>query len=68
MELVRDIKKQAKERSLFCIDATCPLVTKVHAEAIRYAKRGWQIILIGHRNHQEVLGNPRGSTRRNSNS
>ena len=51
-----EIKKQAKERSLFCIDATCPLVTKVHAEAIRYAKRGWQIILIGHRNHQEILG------------
>ena len=51
-----DIKKQAKERSLFCIDATCPLVTKVHAEAIRYANRNWQIILIGHRNHQEILG------------
>ena len=51
-----EIKKQAMDRSLICIDATCPLVTKVHAEAIRYAKRGWQIILIGHRDHQEVAG------------
>ena len=51
-----DIKEQAKGRSLISIDATCPLVTKVHAEAIRYAKRGWQIILIGHSNHQEVVG------------
>ncbi|MBT4529772.1 MAG: 4-hydroxy-3-methylbut-2-enyl diphosphate reductase [Phycisphaerae bacterium] len=50
------IIQKAKSRSLTCIDATCPLVTKVHAEAIRYAKRGWQIILIGHRNHQEVVG------------
>jgi len=51
-----EIKKQAEERHLIAIDATCPLVTKVHAEAIRYAKRGWQIILIGHRDHQEVIG------------
>lgn len=51
-----EIKEQAKDRSLICIDATCPLVTKVHAEAIRYAKRGWQIILIGHRDHQEIVG------------
>ena len=50
------VKQLAKERNLKCIDATCPLVTKVHAEAIRYAKRGWQILLIGHRNHQEVVG------------
>ena len=50
------IKQEAKDRSLLCIDATCPLVTKVHAEAIRYSKRGWQIILIGHRNHQEIVG------------
>lgn len=50
------VKQLAKERSLRCIDATCPLVTKVHAEAIRYAKRGWQILLIGHKNHQEVIG------------
>ncbi|HIB21115.1 MAG TPA: 4-hydroxy-3-methylbut-2-enyl diphosphate reductase [Rhodospirillales bacterium] len=50
------IKEEAIQRSLICIDATCPLVIKVHAEAIRYAKRGWQILLIGHRNHQEVIG------------
>ncbi len=50
------IKKTARNRNLTCIDATCPLVTKVHAEAIRYAKRGWQILLIGHKNHQEVVG------------
>ena len=52
----QEIKKQAEDRALICIDATCPLVTKVHAEAIRYAKRGWQIILIGHRDHQEIIG------------
>ncbi len=50
------IKKEAVSRSLICIDATCPLVIKVHAEAIRYAKRGWQILLIGHKNHQEIIG------------
>jgi 4-hydroxy-3-methylbut-2-enyl diphosphate reductase len=50
------IRKQAQGRKLIDIDATCPLVTKVHAEAIRYAQRGWQILLVGHRNHQEVVG------------
>lgn len=50
------VKQQAKDKQLTCIDATCPLVTKVHAEAIRYAKRGWQILLIGHKNHQEIVG------------
>ncbi|MFB0985115.1 MAG: 4-hydroxy-3-methylbut-2-enyl diphosphate reductase [Phycisphaerales bacterium] len=50
------IREQAAKRKLVSIDATCPLVTKVHAEAIRYAKRGWQILLIGHANHQEVIG------------
>jgi 4-hydroxy-3-methylbut-2-enyl diphosphate reductase len=50
------VKELALERNLTCIDATCPLVTKVHAEAIRYAKRGWQILLIGHKNHQEIVG------------
>ncbi len=50
------IRAQAEERKLVAIDATCPLVTKVHAEAIRYARRGWQILLIGHANHQEVIG------------
>ncbi len=50
------IREQAKERNLQVIDATCPLVTKVHLEAIRYAKKGYTIILIGHRNHVEVEG------------
>jgi 4-hydroxy-3-methylbut-2-enyl diphosphate reductase len=50
------IKEQAKSRELKIIDATCPLVTKVHLEAIRYAKRGYHIVLIGHRNHVEVEG------------
>ena len=51
-----EVKTLAAKRNLTCVDATCPLVTKVHAEAIRYAKRGWQILLIGHKNHQEVVG------------
>ncbi len=50
------VKSEARDRKLISIDATCPLVTKVHAEAVRYAKRGWQILLIGHKNHQEVIG------------
>lgn len=50
------IKEEAKSRGLKIIDATCPLVTKVHLEAIRYAKRGYHIVLIGHRNHVEVEG------------
>ena len=50
------IKQEAKTRDLKVIDATCPLVTKVHLEAIRYAKRGYHIVLIGHRNHVEVEG------------
>ena len=50
------IRERARQRSLHVVDATCPLVTKVHAEAIRYAKRGFQILLIGHADHQEVIG------------
>ena len=50
---VRDI---AERRRLTAIDATCPLVTKVHMEAIRYARKGYQILLIGHADHQEVVG------------
>lgn len=50
------IREHAAKRNLTAIDATCPLVTKVHSEAVRYAARGWQILLIGHRNHQEVVG------------
>ncbi|MGP1272529.1 MAG: 4-hydroxy-3-methylbut-2-enyl diphosphate reductase [Phycisphaerales bacterium] len=50
------VREAAAVRGLTTIDATCPLVTKVHSEAIRYARRGFQILLVGHRDHQEVLG------------
>lgn len=50
------IRKVAKERELFAIDATCPLVTKVHLEAIKYAKASYTIVLIGHEGHDEVIG------------
>ena len=50
------VKQRAKEKNLFVIDATCPLVTKVHLEAIRFAKEGYNIILIGHNGHEEVEG------------
>lgn len=50
------IRQLAEQRSLRAIDATCPLVTKVHSEAQRYAKRGYQILLVGHADHQEVIG------------
>ncbi|VAX40619.1 4-hydroxy-3-methylbut-2-enyl diphosphate reductase [hydrothermal vent metagenome] len=50
------VRQQAADRGLRAIDATCPLVTKVHSEAIRYARQGYQVLLIGHRNHQEVVG------------
>lgn len=50
------IREKAKERKLFAIDATCPLVTKVHIEAVRYAKEGYRILLIGHEGHDEVIG------------
>jgi len=47
---------EAKERGLHFIDATCPLVTKVHMEAKKYSRRHIQTILIGHRGHQELIG------------
>lgn len=50
------VREHAARRRLAAIDATCPLVTKVHSEAIRYARQGYQILLVGHRNHQEVAG------------
>jgi len=50
------ISKAAKKRNLKVIDATCPLVTKVHHEAIKYARMGYSIILIGHSDHDEVIG------------
>jgi 4-hydroxy-3-methylbut-2-en-1-yl diphosphate reductase len=51
-----EIRRIAAARKLFAIDATCPLVTKVHLEAIKYAKGGYTIILIGHEGHDEVIG------------
>jgi 4-hydroxy-3-methylbut-2-enyl diphosphate reductase len=51
-----EVRREAAERNLKVIDATCPLVTKVHAEAIRYARQGFTIILIGHEDHDEVIG------------
>ena len=50
------VRKQAKERKLHVIDATCPLVTKVHLEAVRFARDGSSIVLIGHKDHDEVIG------------
>jgi 4-hydroxy-3-methylbut-2-enyl diphosphate reductase len=50
------VRAQANERKLQVIDATCPLVTKVHLEAVRFAKAGYTNVLIGHRDHDEVSG------------
>jgi 4-hydroxy-3-methylbut-2-en-1-yl diphosphate reductase len=50
------IREASVRRNLRAIDATCPLVTKVHTEAIRYAKEGFTIVLIGHEGHDEVAG------------
>ena len=50
------VREQARARNLEVIDATCPLVTKVHLEAIRFARLGYTIVLIGHRDHDEVIG------------
>ena len=50
------VEDEAKRRDLPVIDATCPLVSKVHKEGQRYAERGYQIILIGHEGHPEVEG------------
>ena len=50
------VRAQARERNLKVIDATCPLVTKVHLEAVKFARKGYTIILIGHKDHDEVIG------------
>jgi 4-hydroxy-3-methylbut-2-enyl diphosphate reductase len=50
------VRVEAERRGLRVIDATCPLVTKVHLEAIRYAREGYSIILVGHADHDEVVG------------
>jgi 4-hydroxy-3-methylbut-2-enyl diphosphate reductase len=51
-----EIRKASAERKLHAIDATCPLVTKVHLEAVRFAREGYTILLIGHEGHDEVQG------------
>ncbi|HUK61816.1 MAG TPA: 4-hydroxy-3-methylbut-2-enyl diphosphate reductase [Dongiaceae bacterium] len=50
------VRREAESRGLHALDATCPLVTKVHLEALRYAREGYSIVLIGHRGHVEVVG------------
>ena len=50
------VHRSAQERQLRIIDATCPLVRKVHLEAVRFARTGYSIVLIGHRDHDEVVG------------
>jgi 4-hydroxy-3-methylbut-2-enyl diphosphate reductase len=50
------VRKEGKDRDLAIIDATCPLVTKVHLEAVKFAREGYTIVLIGHKNHDEVIG------------
>jgi 4-hydroxy-3-methylbut-2-enyl diphosphate reductase len=50
------VRGEAKLRNLQVIDATCPLVTKVHLEAVRFARQGYSIVLIGHAGHDEVIG------------
>ena len=48
--------RESRERGLRVVDATCPLVTKVHLEALKYAREGYSIILIGHKGHDEIIG------------
>ena len=50
------VSEEARRRNLRVIDATCPLVTKVHVEAVSHAGRGYTIILVGHRDHVETIG------------
>ena len=50
------VRDEAKRRKLQVIDATCPLVTKVHLESVKFARHGYTIILIGHAGHDEVIG------------
>jgi 4-hydroxy-3-methylbut-2-enyl diphosphate reductase len=51
-----EVREASAHRKLRVIDATCPLVTKVHVEAVKFAKEGYSLILIGHRDHDEVIG------------
>jgi 4-hydroxy-3-methylbut-2-en-1-yl diphosphate reductase len=51
-----EVREASKQRNLRVIDATCPLVTKVHVEAVKFAREGYSLVLIGHRDHDEVIG------------
>jgi 4-hydroxy-3-methylbut-2-enyl diphosphate reductase len=51
-----EVRRQSRERRLVQVDATCPLVTKVHMEVLRYARDGYTILFVGHRNHDEAVG------------
>jgi 4-hydroxy-3-methylbut-2-enyl diphosphate reductase len=51
-----EVREASKARKLRVIDATCPLVTKVHVEAVKFAREGYSLVLIGHRDHDEVIG------------
>ena len=51
-----EVRDASQQRGLRVVDATCPLVTKVHVEAVKFAKEGYSLILIGHRDHDEVIG------------
>jgi 4-hydroxy-3-methylbut-2-en-1-yl diphosphate reductase len=51
-----EVRREASDRNLQVIDATCPLVTKVHNEALKYAREDYSIVLIGHEEHDEVIG------------
>ena len=63
----KSVTKEAESKKIFYIDATCPLVTKVHKESERHYKNGYQVILVGHKGHPEVIGTmgqlPEGSIR-----
>ena len=50
------VRERSRERGLKVIDATCPLVTKVHVEAVKFAQQGYSLVLIGHRDHDEIEG------------
>lgn len=51
-----EVREASLTRNLRVIDATCPLVTKVHVEAVKFAREGYSLILIGHRDHDEIIG------------
>src|SRR5438552_10129243 len=50
------VRRQARDRKLVEVDATCPLVTKVHMEVLRYAREGYTVLFVGHRRHDEAVG------------